>query len=331
MINRLIPGKHLAAESLRVGRALLATTLLVGLVAMPASSAVIQRFRGEVVVGKLSYFGTTGVLAVPSPVAGGVMYSGAANIATSAAGSSGQVLRSGGTGAPTWSTATYPATAGTAGKVLISDGTNIVSSTPTYPNAAPAAGKFLRGDGTNFLASTATLADTYAAGTLLHATATDTVSGLADAAVGNVLISGGAGVVPSYGKVTGAHQVAASSTRSMTAEIENLAANADIGTRAFFRVPFACTVTGAHLVNKETASTGVDGTNTLVALLANATGAATIATLTQTTNLSANTATSLGTLTNTAIAAGDLLTIAITNGTNADPGPMVVQVLCTVD
>jgi len=31
---------------------------------------------------------------------------------------------------PSYSTATYPATAGTSGKILISDGTNIVSSTP---------------------------------------------------------------------------------------------------------------------------------------------------------------------------------------------------------
>lgn len=48
-----------------------------------------------------------------------------------ATGSSGQVLRSGGASAdPSWSTATYPSTAGTSGNVLTSDGTNWTSSAP---------------------------------------------------------------------------------------------------------------------------------------------------------------------------------------------------------
>jgi len=76
-------------------------------------------------------------------------------------GSAGQVLQSGGASAdPTYSTATYPATAGTSGKILISDGTNIVSSTPTFPNASAASGKFIQSDGTNWIASTPTLPTT---------------------------------------------------------------------------------------------------------------------------------------------------------------------------
>ena len=48
----------------------------------------------------------------------------------------GKVLQAQGVGTVSaFSTATYPATAGTSGKVLVSDGTNIVSSTPTFPNA----------------------------------------------------------------------------------------------------------------------------------------------------------------------------------------------------
>lgn len=48
-----------------------------------------------------------------------------------ATGSANQVLLSGGASAdPTWSTATYPATAGTSGNVLTSDGTNWASSAP---------------------------------------------------------------------------------------------------------------------------------------------------------------------------------------------------------
>jgi hypothetical protein len=66
-------------------------------------------------------------------VQGGVMY-GASSTATgvTAAGSAGQVLRSAGTGAPTWSSAAYPASAGAAGNILRSDGTNFVSTPVTH-------------------------------------------------------------------------------------------------------------------------------------------------------------------------------------------------------
>jgi len=47
-------------------------------------------------------------------------------------GSSGKILRSAGSSAlPSWSTATYPATAGSSGNVLTSNGTDWVSSTPS--------------------------------------------------------------------------------------------------------------------------------------------------------------------------------------------------------
>lgn len=67
---------------------------------------------------------------------GGIFYSTAtAGAILSGTATAGQILRSGASGAPTWSTATYPATAGTTGNLLTSDGTNWVSSaftnTPT--------------------------------------------------------------------------------------------------------------------------------------------------------------------------------------------------------
>ena len=71
-------------------------------------------------------------------------------------GATGRILQSNAAAAPSFSTATYPSTGGTAGKILISDGTNIVSSTPTYPNASATAGKVIVSDGTNFVASTPT-------------------------------------------------------------------------------------------------------------------------------------------------------------------------------
>lgn len=88
---------------------------------------------------------------------GGIFYSTAtAGAILSGTATAGQMLRSGATAAPTWSTATFPATAGTAGKILISDGTNIVSSTPTYPNVAGTSGNVLTSNGTNFVSSTPT-------------------------------------------------------------------------------------------------------------------------------------------------------------------------------
>ncbi len=48
-------------------------------------------------------------------------------------GSAGQILQSGGNSAnPTYSTATYPSTAGAVGNILVSDGTNFVSSASTF-------------------------------------------------------------------------------------------------------------------------------------------------------------------------------------------------------
>ncbi len=77
-----------------------------------------------------------------------------------AAGTAGQILQSGGASAdPAYSTATYPSTAGTSGKILISDGTNVISSTPTYPNAASTALKHIKSDGTNFVTTTVTYPD----------------------------------------------------------------------------------------------------------------------------------------------------------------------------
>lgn len=95
---------------------------------------------------------------------GAIPYSTASAFALLAAGSSGQLLQSGGAGAPSWTTATFPASAGLAGTIL-------------------------RSDGTNWVASTATFANTYAVSTILYASSSNAVSGLA-AAQNGVLVSG---------------------------------------------------------------------------------------------------------------------------------------------
>lgn len=100
------------------------------------------------------------------------------NAANNKTGASGTILQGQGVGtASDFSTATYPSTAGTAGKVLISDGTNIVSSTPTYPNASATSGKVIISDGTNFVASTPTFPNTATGtGTILRADGTNWVA-----------------------------------------------------------------------------------------------------------------------------------------------------------
>lgn len=73
----------------------------------------------------------------------------------------GSYLRSGGVGiAPLWSTPTLPNAAGTALKVLRSDGTNFITSTSTFSDTPSTALKWLRSDGTNWITSTSTLSDT---------------------------------------------------------------------------------------------------------------------------------------------------------------------------
>lgn len=67
---------------------------------------------------------------------GGIVYSNASTLAILAGtATANQVLLSGASTTPSWSTATYPATAGTSGNVLTSDGTNFVSSAPSAGSA----------------------------------------------------------------------------------------------------------------------------------------------------------------------------------------------------
>jgi len=108
------------------------------------------------VIGQLKLAGNTSgtVTITPQAAAGTFNF----NLPITA-GSTGQVLQSGGGGAAamTWSTPTYPSASGTSGKFLISDGTNNVYSTSTIPTSAGAtANKLLLSDGTNYVLSTPT-------------------------------------------------------------------------------------------------------------------------------------------------------------------------------
>ena len=87
---------------------------------------------------------------------GGIFYSTAtAGAILSGTATAGQMLRSGASTAPTWSTATFPATATNTARILRADGTNWVESTSTFADTYAASG-FLYANGANNVAGLAT-------------------------------------------------------------------------------------------------------------------------------------------------------------------------------
>lgn len=126
--------------------------------ALQDSSISLSGGSNITVTGSPVSLGGAGVIAVSGTTNHAVQVGNSTGSLTSlGTGSTGQVLQSAGASSdPAYSTATYPSTAGSSGKILISDGTNIVSSTPTYPNAASTSGKVVISNGTNFVTSTPT-------------------------------------------------------------------------------------------------------------------------------------------------------------------------------
>ncbi len=82
---------------------------------------------------------------------------------------------------------------GTSGSMLISNSTTWLGSTSLWPNTVGTAGKMVRSDGTTNGYSTSTFADTYAVSTLLYASGTNAVTGLATANSA-ALVTNGSGV-----------------------------------------------------------------------------------------------------------------------------------------
>lgn len=111
-------------------------------------------------INDLAYYAASTNAVSPLPTGNnGVLVtsnSGAPSI-LAGSGTTGTVLQANSAAAPSWSTATYPSTAGTSGTILRSNGTNWVNSTSTFD-------------------------DTYTANNLLYASGTNAVSGLATSA-----------------------------------------------------------------------------------------------------------------------------------------------------
>ena len=84
---------------------------------------------------------------------------------------------------------------------------------------------------------------------------------------------------------------------------------------------------GARVVNQATAAAGIDGGNTCVVTLATGAGTVVSETFDSTTTFpAANTDQDLGALSNEHATAGQVLTLSVTNGATADPGPFLVEV-----
>ncbi len=125
-------------------------------------------------------------------------------------GSAGQVLRSGGASAdPAYSTATYPATAGTSGNVLTSDGTNWSSAAPatsgTVTSVSGTANQVAVANGTTTpvisLIGPYTPA-TYTAHGVLIGEGTSSIAATATGSSGQLLQSGGASADPAWTTAT---------------------------------------------------------------------------------------------------------------------------------
>lgn len=144
---------------------------------VPQASTVLLISDGTDVKTQTTYpiplsLGGTG--AAPTASNGGIFYSTAsAGAILAGVAAANRVLLSGNSAAPTWSTATYPATGGTAGTVMRSDGTNFVNSTFTIPN-------------------------TFARGDVLYASATNVLTALPAGTSGQVLKTNGAGADPAW-------------------------------------------------------------------------------------------------------------------------------------
>jgi hypothetical protein len=119
----------------------------------------------------------------------GLVYGSTTTVmATTAAGTDGQFLVANTGAAPSWSNATDIAV------TSISFGTTGLTPNSATKGAVTVAGTLVAANG-------GTGQSSYAVGDILYASTTTALSALADVATGNVLLSGGVGVAPAYGKV----------------------------------------------------------------------------------------------------------------------------------
>ncbi len=115
--------------------------------------------------------------------------------------------------------------------------------------------------------------------------------------------------------------------KTVTHAVEDLAANADIAARSIHAFESEGWIVAARVVNQATAAVGIDNSNTCVVALTKAGQTVVTKTFDSTSVFpAANTRQDLGAVSNMHALAGEVLTLAVTNGTTANPGPFLVEV-----
>lgn len=133
--------------------------------------------------------------------------------------------------------------------------------------------------------------------------------------------------VPASGEIILRLDTGAKAVKTIVHAVEDLAAGADIAARAIVSFEGDAWIAAARVVNGAAAAAGINDANTCVVVLA--TGAGTVASKTYNTATlfpGANADDDLGAITNAHIPAGGVLTLAVTNGAAANPGPFLVCV-----
>lgn len=115
--------------------------------------------------------------------------------------------------------------------------------------------------------------------------------------------------------------------KTIVHNVEDVGAGGDIVARAIHSFESAGWIVSARAVNQATAAAGIDNSNTCVVALTTDAGAVVTATFNATNTFpAANAKKDLGALSNTFTAAGYVMTLAVTNGATANPGPFLVEV-----
>jgi hypothetical protein len=115
--------------------------------------------------------------------------------------------------------------------------------------------------------------------------------------------------------------------KTISHAVENLGAGVDVPVRAVHAFDKEGWILGARVVNQATAASGIDDGNTCVVELAADGGAVASETFDSSTAFPApNECHDLGTVVEAHVGAGTVLTLSVTNGAAADPGPFLVEV-----
>lgn len=161
------------------------------------------------------------------------------------------------------------------------------------------------------------------AGRPVFASADDTLTftGAANSYVGTVQ------QVPASGEIVLRIDPQRGRIKTLAIPVEDLGAGSDFAARAAHSFESPAWIASARVVNQATAASGIDNSNTCVVTLATDAGTVASATFNATNTFpGTNAKKDLGAVSNAHAAAGYVMTLAVTNGTTANPGPFIVEV-----